>query len=625
MRDQHAGCVGAYLVEHDLFDFLLLSLPDNDTHSHKHGPHAQVASIAAADRQIERVMHAAGGTDAFLEEHAVIVVSDHSHAPVEEEIAFVDAFGAWDVAAPTRPGRVRPERAEIALCPSQRAAMVYVLLEEGREAAIGPLVEAAGDLEGVDLVLWRDGEDGVIASARGELRFAPGDDVRDLRGVGWTVRGDLEVLRAATSGGQIDMPAYPDGLARAWAALTLPDVRRRAPERGARLRVPRLGRGRAHGRREPRRRCTASTPRACSSWPASIRRRSGAARGHVEPRRRRPDGGQPLPPALACARDDRPLPVGRRTARSARGAARRPRDRSARRRADGDRGRGQQHGRLAHPGDHRRRPRAPRSHRRRPAGPDALGAAGARDRRRAHEGAGGGARASGLHAGGVPEGARGAGRSPTSSTATATAPEIAQVLVDDLSGAVLEAWTGYQVPWTMARGYPGAFGRAVNSPWVWIPLCILFVAPFIDVRNPWRMLHLDLLVFTGFSVALAFFNAAKVGISTPLVVPLLVYLLARMLHIGWSRRRPGASGRGGRSRCSCRCPGWRSPPCSCVGFRIGLNITDSNVIDVGYAGVIGADAPHARRAPLRRLPERQRARRHVRARSTTSRTSRSRR
>ena len=38
MRDQHAGCVGAYLVEHDLFDFLLLSLPDNDTHSHQHGP-----------------------------------------------------------------------------------------------------------------------------------------------------------------------------------------------------------------------------------------------------------------------------------------------------------------------------------------------------------------------------------------------------------------------------------------------------------------------------------------------------------------------------------------------------------------------------------------------------------
>ena len=60
VRDQHAGCVGAHLVEHDLFDFLLLSLPDNDTHSHRNGPFAQVSSIAAADKQIERLMHAAG-------------------------------------------------------------------------------------------------------------------------------------------------------------------------------------------------------------------------------------------------------------------------------------------------------------------------------------------------------------------------------------------------------------------------------------------------------------------------------------------------------------------------------------------------------------------------------------
>jgi hypothetical protein len=163
--------------------------------------------------------------------------------------------------------------------------------------------------------------------------------------------------------------------------------------------------------------------------------------------------------------------------------------------------------------------------------------------------------------------------------------EIAQVLIDDLSGAVLEAWTGYQVPWTMARGYPGAFGRGVNSPWVWLPLCVLFAVPFIDIRNPWRILHLDLLVLTGFSVALAFFNAAKVGISTPLVVPLLAYLLWRMLHIGLSRReRP-------RRPLPLLVPtAWLAiAAVFLVGFRIGLNVTDSNVIDVGYAGVIGAD------------------------------------
>ena len=38
VRDQHTGCVGAYLVEHDLFDFLLFSLPDNDAWSHRNGP-----------------------------------------------------------------------------------------------------------------------------------------------------------------------------------------------------------------------------------------------------------------------------------------------------------------------------------------------------------------------------------------------------------------------------------------------------------------------------------------------------------------------------------------------------------------------------------------------------------
>jgi predicted AlkP superfamily pyrophosphatase or phosphodiesterase len=65
-RDRHTACVGAYLVEHDLFDFLLFSLPDNDTYSHKVGPDGQVRSIAEADRALERIMHVAGGVDAFL-------------------------------------------------------------------------------------------------------------------------------------------------------------------------------------------------------------------------------------------------------------------------------------------------------------------------------------------------------------------------------------------------------------------------------------------------------------------------------------------------------------------------------------------------------------------------------
>ncbi|MDP8968386.1 MAG: glycosyltransferase 87 family protein, partial [Actinomycetota bacterium] len=165
--------------------------------------------------------------------------------------------------------------------------------------------------------------------------------------------------------------------------------------------------------------------------------------------------------------------------------------------------------------------------------------------------------------------------------------EIAQVLIDDAGGRVIEAWTDYQVPWSMARGYPGAFGRIVNAPWVWIPLAVLFVAPFL--RRPWRMLHLDLLVLSAFSASTAFFNAARVDVSVPLVYPLLVYLLARMLWIGLRR--------GDEARDEARRPLALLVPVRwlaiavifLVGFRVALNVTNSNVIDVGYAGVIGAD------------------------------------
>src|SRR3954447_26675888 len=87
--------------------------------------------------------------------------------------------------------------------------------------------------------------------------------------------------------------------------------------------------------------------------------------------------------------------------------------------------------------------------------------------------------------------------------------EVAQVLIDDFSGVVLEAWTGPQVAWTMARGYPGAFGGKSNALYIWIPMLVLFVAPFVDWRRPLRVRHLDLLVLCSLSISLAFFNHAN--------------------------------------------------------------------------------------------------------------------
>ena len=102
------------------------------------------------------------------------------------------------------------------------------------------------------------------------------------------------------------------------------------------------------------------------------------------------------------------------------------------------------------------------------------------------------------------------------------------------------------------------------------------------------MLHLDLLVLLSFSVSLAFFNHAHIYASVPLAYPPLLYLLARMLAL-LRRERPATVPRTpGPCACSFPCHGWRSAWCFCSAFGSALNVTDSNVIDVGYAGVIGA-------------------------------------
>ncbi len=164
--------------------------------------------------------------------------------------------------------------------------------------------------------------------------------------------------------------------------------------------------------------------------------------------------------------------------------------------------------------------------------------------------------------------------------------EIGQVIIDDLSGRVLEQWTGYQVAWTMARGYPGAFGRHAGALYVWLPLCVLFILPFLNFRRPFALLHLDLLVLLSLSVSLAYFNHAHIYASVPLAYPPLLYLLARMLAL-LRRGRVGARGPG-PLRLLVPVPWLAVGVIFLLGFRIGLNVTDSNVIDVGYAGVIGA-------------------------------------
>jgi hypothetical protein len=177
------------------------------------------------------------------------------------------------------------------------------------------------------------------------------------------------------------------------------------------------------------------------------------------------------------------------------------------------------------------------------------------------------------------------------------AGEIAEGTVIDASRVVGEAWTGPQVAWRMGRGYEGAFGGTrINSYPVWLAFCAVFLLGLVDWRRPLGLRTLDLLVLLSFSVSLWFFNRGSVFECAILAYPPLLYLLARA---AWAARRD----RGPRG--TTVWPVWllAATAVFLMGFRIGLNVRQSNVIDVGYAGVIGADRIAHSTSPYGHFPE----------------------
>ncbi|MFL5908058.1 MAG: alkaline phosphatase family protein, partial [Solirubrobacterales bacterium] len=238
-RDEYSACVAEELVREGAYDFLLFSLPDNDFHSHRHGPEATLDSIAKADSMFNRIVEAGGGIDTFLSDHAVLLTADHSQTPVEHALPLADELAEdWAV---LQPNADRPEEAEIAVSPTSRAAAVYMLDTGKRHGATHERTRLRlHELAGVDLVTWLAADDGApirrsgVGSPDGEaveavverdgheFRFRPGGQLRDLRGNRWAVSGDPDALEADLTRGRFESDQYPDALERLWSALTSP-------------------------------------------------------------------------------------------------------------------------------------------------------------------------------------------------------------------------------------------------------------------------------------------------------------------------------------------------------------------------------------------------------------------
>jgi len=160
--------------------------------------------------------------------------------------------------------------------------------------------------------------------------------------------------------------------------------------------------------------------------------------------------------------------------------------------------------------------------------------------------------------------------------------EIATVGVDDKSWVLNYVYTGDQVGWNMARGVKGAYGKQANYWWIWLPLSLAFAAAFWRTDRLISLRNLDILALLGFLVSHGFYRQGIVLEAVVLWYPPLIYLFVRTLLMGF--------GIGERVERTSNLPMWLLMVLAGLagGLVMSLNV-DARVIDVGYAGVVGAD------------------------------------
>ncbi len=173
---------------------------------------------------------------------------------------------------------------------------------------------------------------------------------------------------------------------------------------------------------------------------------------------------------------------------------------------------------------------------------------------------------------------------------------IAEVGVDDKTWQLKYVRTGDQVAWALARGEPGSYGKHANYWYVWLPLALIFASAFWRTDRLFCLRNFDVVALLGFLVSHGFFRVGDSYWAVLLWYPPLLYLLGRTLLMGF--------GYGERVEKTSNFP---TPVLFVLGalasvLVLGLNFK-SLVLDVGYAGVIGADLIIDGTLPYGNFPE----------------------
>ncbi len=154
--------------------------------------------------------------------------------------------------------------------------------------------------------------------------------------------------------------------------------------------------------------------------------------------------------------------------------------------------------------------------------------------------------------------------------------------VDDETWVLNYVQTGDQVGWLMARGEPGAYGKQANYWWVWGPLALASPPPSSARTSSSPCATSTSWPCSASSSRTGFSGRGSCSRPSSFGTRRSIYLLVRTLLMGF--------GFGERVERTSNLPTWLLLVLAGLagGLVLALNV-DSRVIDVGYAGVVGAD------------------------------------
>jgi hypothetical protein len=228
VTDGWAACVTRELLEKDAAEMILFYLHENDHSSHRNGPMSQVDSLAEADEHVGHVLDAFPSWEQAIADVGFVVTADHSQSPVLNDDDHVfqleDVLADFHAVDPSRGEEpLEGDGCDLACAGNGRLGFVY--LNSDRKSFLhSSIVKTLAECPGIDQVMFKEGDNYVVHSNRGVLRFWEARDAKavvDEREERWSYDGELGAVSGVVEDGRIRTPEYPLAMWRIASALDL--------------------------------------------------------------------------------------------------------------------------------------------------------------------------------------------------------------------------------------------------------------------------------------------------------------------------------------------------------------------------------------------------------------------